>query len=285
MLAYLSRRTAWLLYACLSLFPSSVQAESLDQSGHLWGPALEWSLEHEWTDGNPFDLQAHVTFVHRESGERRRTDMFHDGDRTWKFRFTGAKEGEWTLETTSDVADLNGHVGTITVLPALDSRAHGFLVAEQNHWKWSGSGEIIVPQIVMYRDPDGYSDQPERIDADLALWFGEHGFHGLHTSVLCRWFDLDKTSHGQFDADDPNPDPRTFAALELLIDKAHAAGGFVHLWAWGDEDRRMTPIRWGINGKADRRLQRYVAARLAPIPTASSCAPTPSSFGDDWRLA
>jgi hypothetical protein len=28
----------------------------------------------------------------------------------------------------------------------------------------------------------------------------------------------------------------------------------------------MTPARWGLNGKVDRRLQRYLAARLGPVP-------------------
>jgi len=45
------------------------------------------------------------------------------------------------------------------------------------------------------------------------------------------------------------------------------AGWGAHpLWAWGDEQRRMTPKRWGINGKVDRRLQRYICARLGPLP-------------------
>jgi len=35
----------------------------------------------------------------------------------------------------------------------------------------------------------------------------------------------------------------------------------------GDESRRQTPIRLGgRNGPADRRLQRYIAARLGPMP-------------------
>jgi hypothetical protein len=46
----------------------------------------------------------------------------------------------------------------------------------------------------------------------------------------------------------------------------HRAGGFVHIWKWGDEQRKMTPARWGINGAVDQRLQRYIAARLGPVP-------------------
>jgi hypothetical protein len=39
-------------------------------------------------------------------------------------------------------------------------------------------------------------------------------------------------------------------------------------WAWGDEQRKWTSmgVGEGINGKQDRRLQRYIAARLGPIP-------------------
>jgi hypothetical protein len=83
---------------------------------------------------------------------------------------------------------------------------------------------------------------------------------------MCRWFDLDQVSADGIRDADPNPDPRTFAVLERLITRVHQAGGMVHLWMWGDESRRMTPVRWGINGEVDRRLQRYLAARLGPLP-------------------
>ena len=56
--------------------------------------------------------------------------------------------------------------------------------------------------------------------------------------------------------------------METIIKTIHASGGRVHIWAWGDESRRWTPIGvpGGINGSADRRLQRYIAARLGPLP-------------------
>jgi hypothetical protein len=259
----------WLLIGLLPV--TSIRAESLDQTGTQWGPVLEWTLEdpsfdEESSTINPFDVEARVTFVHEESGEERRTGMYYAGEGKWKFRFTGTLTGDWRFETTSPVSALRGHRGTVRITPNPDPGARGFLTAERNHWKWSGTDEVIVPRIVMYRSPEGYASRPDRIDEDLQLWFVEHGFNGLHTDVLCRWFDFDKTNHRQFDDEDPNPDFRTFEALELLITKTHSAGGFVHIWAWGDEDRRMTPLRWGIHGKADRRLQRYIAARLGPLP-------------------
>jgi len=78
--------------------------------------------------------------------------------------------------------------------------------------------------------------------------------------------DFDKSRSSEISSPSPNPDPRTFEALELLIRKVNAAGGVVHIWTWGDEQRKMTPKKWGINGQADRRLQRYICARLGPLP-------------------
>lgn len=42
------------------------------------------------------------------------------------------------------------------------------------------------------------------------------------------------------------------------------------MWVWGDEERKMSPSflsrEGGLNGTADKRLQRYIAARLGPLP-------------------
>ena len=252
----------------LTALPQLVLASKLDRIVTHGGPMIEWVIRNDGVRGNPFDIVATVTFTHRDSGEQRRTEMFFAGGDQWKFRFTAVRPGVWTFVSRSDHRQLNGKQGVITVN---ESEGTGgpvrlFITNNGNRWAWSGDGRPFVPRIVMYRDPDGFHQQPDRIDDDLKLWFGEHGFNGLHTAVLCRWFNFDKVSSDEIAGDDPNPDPRTFEALELLIGKAYAAGGFVHMWAWGDESRRMTPTRWGINGKADRRLQRYIAARLGPMP-------------------
>ncbi len=44
------------------------------------------------------------------------------------------------------------------------------------------------------------------------------------------WFDFNQERSQHIDDADPNPDQRTFEALELLIMKVHAAGGHVHIW-------------------------------------------------------
>jgi len=70
--------------------------------------------------------------------------------------------------------------------------------------------------------------------------------------------------------DKVNPDQATFEIIERVITAAHQEGGHVQLWLWGDNasSRRWTPIGLpgGINGEVDQRLQRYIAARLGPLP-------------------
>ncbi|HVR35668.1 MAG TPA: DUF5060 domain-containing protein [Methylomirabilota bacterium] len=240
-------------------------ASDLDRTATRWRPFVEWSLTHPAHEGNPYDVEAVVTFRHPD-GETRRTGMFYAGDDTWKFRFTGTRTGMWTFTTSSQEPGLNGQSGTVTIDPNPDSSAHGFLTSFGNKWGWQGTDAAMVPQLVMYDELPDFAGRPEKIDRDIQTFLVEHGFNGFHVGVLARWVDFDQARYDGIASDDPNPDPRTFDALELLITKTHQAGGMVHIWAWGDEQRRMTPVKWGINGRVDRRLQRYIAARLGPLP-------------------
>lgn len=236
----------------------------LDKTGTQWAPFLEWSLENPTFEGNSYDLIATVTFVHSKSGEEHTTEMFYDGKNTWKFRFTGTRPGRWTFVTSSQDKDLDGKQGTVMIKP--NPGVAGFMTNFGSKWGWLGIDEAFVPQYVMYVAPPSFYQNPDRIDADIQKFLVEHGFNGFHTWVACRWFDFEKTRSNEITESSPNPDPRTFEALELLIRKVHKAGGAVHIWAWGDEQRRMTPMRWGLNGKVDQRLQRYICARLGPLP-------------------
>ena len=259
-----------LLSTCTVLLVCAVacEAANLDRTGTQWAPFIEWELENGSFSGNPFDLQATVRFVHTESGETRTTGMFFKGNQTWGFRFTATRPGAWNFQTSSQDSDLDRHTGTITVTPN-DSK-YGFVTSLGSKWArpFGRSGRIrpFTPQLVMYGHPRTFYHQPKIIDTHIQQLLVGHGFNGFHVPVYCRWFDIDQDRSDKITAEDPNPDPRTFEALELLITKVHDAGGIVHLWAWGDESRRQTPIRWGINGKVDQRLQRYIAARLGPLP-------------------
>lgn len=235
------------------------------ETARLWEP-VEWRFENPSWDGNPFDVEAGVVFKHENGKDTIRTNLFYTGEKTWILRFTGTQTGKWTFSIRSADLDLGGRTGEVTIEP--NPGAAGFITRFGNKWGRLGVNAAFVPQIVSYCNPPDYYNKPVKIDADIKTWFDEHGFNGLHTHVGMAWFDLDKARGNSRDvaSDDPNPDPRTFEALEMLIRKAHKAGGMVHIWPWGDEQRKMTPVRWGLNGRVDRRLQRYIGARLGPLP-------------------
>ncbi|CAN5272152.1 hypothetical protein BH23VER1_BH23VER1_29900 [soil metagenome] len=251
------------------ILAAGAHGESLDRAGELWAP-LEWILHCPDVAGNPFDLEAGVTFRHA-GGETRSTEMFHDGGTTWKFRFTATRTGEWTFVTKSEEPPLDAKEGTVAISAGGDAGPRrGFIVAtEGNRWgRQTGEGGEVapfVPQLVMGRDLPAYADN-SKIDGDIQRWIVDHGFSGVHVGVLCRWFDIASATSQEIEAADPNPDPRTFEILEELIARFHGEGGMVHIWMWGDESRGMTPVKWGINGRADKRLHRYIAARLGPLP-------------------
>ena len=248
---------AFFLTAVVPVFASS------PKEAKLWEP-VDWKFENRDYEGNPYDLIAGAVFNNKNTGRKIKTELFYDTSNTWKLRFTGTHTGQWDFITQSPDPDLNGLEGRVNILA--NPGVPGFITNYGSKWGRLGIDEAFVPQYVMYCDPDKFYRNPSRIDADIRQFFVGHGFNGFHIAVLCRWFDLEKTRSNEITAADPNPDPRTFEALELLLSKVHAAGGVVHIWAWGDEQRRMTPKRWGLNGKVDRRLQRYICARLGPLP-------------------
>jgi len=233
-----------------------------DVYGTLWSPTLEWSFDNPTWDSNAFDLVADVTFTHDDSGATHGTEMFYAGDTSWNVRFTGTRTGMWRWASSCADEDLHGLSGTIWIEdnPGVD----GFVEARDHTWTFSGSDRAFVPQLVMMPGPHYFHGDLDWVDQVIQTYLVEHGFNGFHVPVLCRWCDLDHSACDEVVG--PEPDGRTFEALEVLIRRTHAAGGVVHLWAWGDEQRGMTPAIWGINGAEDRRIQRYIAARLGPLP-------------------
>ncbi|UCD28418.1 MAG: DUF5060 domain-containing protein [Planctomycetota bacterium] len=251
------------LILCILIIPAS----SDGATAKLW-EYHDWTFINTTYSGNPYELIATALFTHTSSGTQITTELFYNENNTWKLRFTGIETGEWTFVTTCSDPDLDDLTGSVDIQP--NPGVAGFMTRHTggNRWGRLGLDENFVPQYAMYSSPDWYYDNPVWIDDGIETFFGDHGFNGLHTIVLCRWFDLYKTRYTEFSTTNPDPDPRTFEALELLITKVHAAGGLVHIWAWGDEQRQMTPIGFdgGKNGTVDQRLQRYICARLGPLP-------------------
>jgi len=258
--------------AFFALFVTS-NAHAVDWGGRaatLWAPFLEWSVTNPSHSGNPFDTLATVVFTHADSGATHTTEMFFDGGTTWKFRFTATRTGRWTFATSSDDPNLHGHIGSIEVEPNFAPAIRGFLTASGSKYAiQSGNhGEIegFVLDIYMnnvehnlrtrllHGDPDPNPDIDAEIDA-LLVDSRDHGFETAFFSIM----------QPELWTLGTDPRLRTFEILERAIIMAHERGMRLHLWMWGDDARGWAPPG-GINSSTDRRLQRYLAARLGPLP-------------------
>lgn len=238
-----------------------------------------------------FDVEAVATFTNAATGDSFVTEAFYDGGAEgraiYRFRFTPTSLGTWTMTTASDVAALAGLSGTVAVVQSDDPDTLGFLTAADGRFAApvAGTGALtaIAYQVFMHGGSPLENlgalptDDAELRDA-LAGLLDEaagYGFPAVFVGVWHQWFELGTSRSDRHDSVDP--DPATFRVLEILCDMAHQRGMFVHIWQWGDEQRLWSPLgipadadvpgdSGGVNGVADRRLQRYIAARLGPLP-------------------
>ena len=274
----LNHKRSPLVYAAILLAIGMLShcyaVEVTEKNGTQWFPFLEWVFQNPSWQGNPYDVVASAEFVHTDSGTTHRTDMFYSGDTGWTLRFAGTRTGVWTFKTSSADPDLDGHTGKVTIHPNANKAARGFLQGRGNKWGWQGTEDVFVPQLAMWdylvadNSPKQFYRQPHLIDSKIQTFINGHGFTGFHVSVIGgRWFDMEAENDSVNQAM-TEPDPRTFEALELLITKTYLAGGMVHMWMWGDHQRAQTcrSLKGGMGGPIDLRLQRYIAARLGPVP-------------------
>jgi Concanavalin A-like lectin/glucanases superfamily/Domain of unknown function (DUF5060)/Dockerin type I domain len=244
------------------------------ESGSIMWEYQEWAVDNpSWID-NEYDVLATVTFTHTSSGSTHVTEMFYDGSNTWKFRFTGTKIGEWTFETTSSDPELNGLTGSVTIAPNPNPDARGFLTNQGNKYaiQVGNNGELKAFRLNVYMNGEEFNEFIHNLTSTTKINTyiadaRQYGFDTIFVHVCNNWFDFGSLGWDEHSSE--NPDPQTFAALENLIMIARSQGVHVQLWAWGDNkyDRLWTPIGvGGINGIPDRRIQRYIAARLGPVP-------------------
>lgn len=227
----------------------------------------DFSVADVASDGDPFDELATASFQHQASGDTVVTEGFYAGDQTYRFRFTGSRLGLWTYTTSSAKAALDGLSGSVEVVANADPARRGFIVASASKWARQRSDpedlEAYVPHVYMNFRRWGSMGEcgwtPASTFAaaeDVTAYLDEaeaHGMNAIFALVATDW------QQGV----DPSLD--TFAHLEQAIRMAHARGMHLHVWAWGDEARGWVP-NGGVNEEADRRLQRYIAARLGPLP-------------------
>ncbi len=284
-LPLLVRSTSCLLFVTLvTTFANRATANDLGgRSARMW-ECEEYSLSNKTWSGNPFDLVATATFTHAK--ETRTTEMFYAGNDTWKFRFTGTRTGVWSISTSSRDSDLDGYTDSIIISPRANSDVKGFLTSVGNKYAIMEENvddlEGYVYQVFMnqqdyeqqHRHPSRILEHPSRTSLIADYWSNtqDNGFDIYFIAVFYSWFRMGALSITDFsdntDGDLDQPDLKLFDTLECAIRYAHERGGRTHIWAWGDNGRKQTPnhLGDGFRGKRHRRLIRYIAARLGPLP-------------------
>ncbi len=270
----------FLVLLCVFLVGNSPLLQAQDHSAKLWEP-ITWEYDGPLLS-NPFDIEVTATFTHTGSGTQIVTHLFYDGGVSWKLRFTGTETGNWSYITSCpDSSILHGQNGTITINEP-DDGDYGFIVADGNKWArqvWknnTSNKEVFIPQYLMYRGANEFHDNELQINTDITEHLDNQGFNGFHTVLEGRWFNIAEAELTEIigvGGNDLNPDIDTFEALESLIKTVHERGYVVHIWGWG---RYSNPgaLGGGHNGFVDRRLQKYICARLGALPG--------WSFGYGW---
>ncbi len=245
-----------------------------DQPAVIW-EYEELSVQNPSWSGNPFNLVATVTFEHLDSDNRHITEMFYVGNNIWKFRFTGTKLGKWSYTTSSSDPELHGLTGEVNVIQNPSPEKTGFLTTADNKFAVQTQDiDTIKPYIFnVYMNevefPSQMADWKNTQDVSTYLQDAKNnGSEIIFFHVNNSWFKFGVKGHDEHN--NLNPDLCTFRVLEKLITNTRELGGRTHLWAWGDDAPKrkwtQTGVKGGINGEADRRLQRYIAARLGPLP-------------------
>ena len=233
----------------------------------------EWQVDNPSWEGNAFDVVATVTATH-SGGAQRVFEMFYDGGTTWKFRFTGDIVGDWSLSTSSDDTDLDGHSATVSVA-AGDADAPGFSTAEGNKYAWQvgNDGDMRAQIRRVYTDQRAWFWAHENPSEDLTDYFKPQlddaiacGFDAVWMCFRHCWFEWGAWKGSEHDSEEP--DLTVFRMLEKHIQEVHARGLSLDIRMWGDKghDWSAASLPGGINGYVDRRLQRYIAARLGALP-------------------
>ena len=221
-----------------------------------------------------WDVEGSCVWTHENGAIRRTSLLWYSGSQdTYVYRFGGALQGRWTGTTRSPIAALDGLELTVTVTPSRNPKRTGWSgrhPEEPAAWahQQGPKGELVkcTPILVMMPGVQHWFNDLSRMRAFVAEFNDNHGFNGGHIATIGRgWFEAGST--GSLRTAPAAPDVRTFAALEAAASEWSERGGWLHLWMWGKGDSGdFSYLPGGYNGTRSRRINRYLAARLGPVP-------------------
>jgi hypothetical protein len=221
-----------------------------------------------------WDLEGSCVWTHEATGQQRTSILWYSGaGEQYVYRFGGSFPGRWKGRTKSRIPALDDLELTVEVLPSVNPKRSGWsgqLPGAPTAWahQRGPSGELSkrTPVLIMMPEVRSWHDDLGGMRSFVMEFNDNHGFNGGHIATIGRgWFQVDSTDN--LDNAPATPDVRTFGALEAAASEWSERGGWLHLWMWGKGDSGdFSNLPGGIDGPQSRRLHRYVAARLSPVP-------------------
>jgi hypothetical protein len=212
--------------------------------------------------GNPFDVPFAVTYRH---GNRTvETSGFHDGDNSWRFRFSPDAEGEWTWTTRSTLKDLDGQTGRFVCSPPSGANHGPAVVRNTYHFAYADGTKYVPFGTTCY----AWTHQTDALEEQTLSTLRTSGFNKMRMCVFPKWYTY---NHGEpprhpFERDAAgNPDytrfhPAFFRHLETRVGQLRDLGIEADLILFHPYDN------WGYQkmpADADDRYLRYLCARMS----------------------
>jgi hypothetical protein len=242
---------------------------SAPAAAEQWG-VFELKL-HGPAHGNPFtDVTLSARFT---QGDRQfHVTGFYDGDGVYHVRFMPLTQGDWSYETVSNVAAMNGKTGTVAVGPPSPGNHGPVRVRNTYHFAHADGTPYFPVGTTCY----AWNHQGDEREAQTLATLKQSPFNKLRFCVFPKWYAYNRSEPPLYpfetrgaDAtplanrwDSSRCNPAFFRRLEQRIADLRDMGieADVILFHPYDEGH------WGFDrmgADADDRYLRYVIARLA----------------------
>jgi len=213
--------------------------------------------------GNPYiDVSLDAVFTHKSREVR--VPGFYDGDGVYRLRFMPDVEGEWSFQTRSQTAELNGKTGAF-VATAPSAGNHGPVrVRNKFHFAYADGKPFLSFGTTCY----AWTHQPLEMQAQTLETLKTAGFNKIRMGVFPKDYpyntneplypSFENGADGKEDFDRPNPvmfrhfEQQVAALCELGIEADIIMFHPYDRWGYAD-----------MSAEQDFRYVAYLAARLA----------------------
>jgi hypothetical protein len=246
---------------CLSLMAAAPFVAAQSQAVEQWG-TFEASLPGP-AAGNPYvDVQFGARF--RQGATEFDVDGFYEAEGAYRVRFMPEHQGEWTYETRSNAAQLNGKRGSFRVQPPSAGNHGPVRVHDTFHLAYADRTRHTSVGTTCY----AWIHQTEELQRQTLRTLRTAPFNKMRMCVFPKHYAFNRTAppYYAFERDAGGKqdfarfDPRFFRHLERRVLDLQSLGIEADLILFHPYDR------WGyaeMSSETDDRYLRYIVARLA----------------------